>query len=96
MQMEEIRNLLRQMSNQRQQQHGHSHQISSDGATHAHGHSHDGQQRMPEEPHIDFRTLLKSLQSSGLFIVLLLLRFIYDHCLGKTTTSVNSKENLKA
>ncbi|KAK7475020.1 hypothetical protein BaRGS_00033701 [Batillaria attramentaria] len=95
--MEEIRNLLQHMnSQQQQQQHGHAHHMpddsSPDGAdpshphTHTHAHSHGappaGAGGEGGAPPTDIRSLLKLIQTSGIFFVLLLLRFLYDHRLG--------------
>lgn len=93
--MEEIRALLQNMNNQQQQQHQHQHTHShlsptdsppQGDHTHSHGHSHGaepGGEGLGGAGPLDMRSVLKLLQTSGVFFILLLLRFVYDHCLGK-------------
>ena len=91
--MEEIRALLQNMNNQQQQQHQHTHSHLSPtdsppqgDHTHSHGHSHGaepGGEGLGGAGPLDMRSVLKLLQTSGVFFILLLLRFVYDHCLGE-------------
>ena len=91
--MEEIRALLQNMNNQQQQQHQHTHSHLSPtdsppqgDHTHSHGHSHGaepGGEGLGGAGPLDIRSVLKLLQTSGVFFILLLLRFVYDHCLGE-------------
>ena len=93
--MEEIRALLQSMNNQQQQQHQHTHSHFSPSDSppqgdhthsHTHGHSH-GAEPGGEGPGgaapLDVRAVVRLLQTSGVFFILLLLRFVYDHYLGK-------------
>ncbi|KAK7087365.1 E3 ubiquitin-protein ligase RNFT1-like [Littorina saxatilis] len=90
--MEEIRAMLQNMNSQQQQQHQHTHshlssQDSPPQGDHSHGHSHGDDTRGEGQgggggPQVDMRGLVKLLQTSGVFFVLLLLRFLYDHRLG--------------
>lgn len=90
--MEEIRSLLQNMNSQ--QQHGHAHNMPDEsspegtGANHLHPHTHAHSHGAAagggeaQGPPTDIRSLLKLVQTSGVFFVLLLLRFLYDHRLG--------------
>lgn len=92
--MEDIRALLQSMNNRQQQQHQHthSHLSPSDNSSlgehthsHAHGHSHGNDPRGEGQgggSQLDMRGVMKLLQTSGVFFILLLLRFLYDHSLG--------------
>lgn len=91
--MENIRSLLQHMVEQHQQSsqtpvgaaldsanasHPHSHRHNH---AHAHGHSHAGEGPAEGLAGVQ-QSLTRLLQSSGIFFILLLLRFIYDHRLG--------------
>ncbi|KAL8614003.1 hypothetical protein ACOMHN_023238 [Nucella lapillus] len=95
--MEEIRALLQNMNTRQQQQHQHSHSHLSPSNSHpaqgdphahshhAHGHSHGNEARGEGQgagSQLDIQGVMKLLQTSGIFFILLLLRFLYDHSLG--------------
>lgn len=89
--MEEIRALLQNMNNRQQQQHQHSHSHLASASSptpapteHTHSHSPDeaGDMGGGGAGGVDLRSVFKLLQTSGVFFILLLLRFMYDHRLG--------------
>ncbi|XP_076472846.1 E3 ubiquitin-protein ligase RNFT2-like [Babylonia areolata] len=91
-----LRSMNSQQQQQQQHQHTHSHLEPSDTSpqggdhthSHAHAHSHgndprgEGQGAAVAGSQLDVQGVVKLLQTSGVFFVLLLLRFLYDHSLG--------------